>query len=431
MGGHLGVLGPWLQKGVLLPQADVKKLKAAMGRPSKTCLTLVAGSIERSPLYAHLMEDFLMRAPAVLEKGPLVRKHLEFLSLMQLEMKTVPGLINICNDLPSLMASLKEGTCSELLWEFRKALDHMMTFCKEKVDMDPDEAQQVAKLMTDACMTYPQDVELQGFVCTAGIWVQNSCQRKAVCESMQSIGEVDAMATDKPDLYLEAVNALHAKLSATTINESLIEPKQVEMMTRLAGTMWQLIASGWESEKPIPAKYEQVGQCANFLAGYTQLAELKLTSQVVMDSFCVGQAYTDLQQMNGANENHSMMLQKTLSLQRKLNRVQKDLTGMSDFDVSVKYEVLKLAENFQNAADAFLSQCRDDLMKAAQSEVEQSLAALAEVALGAPGGRPWLQGFAGSTFPELLEHARGTVLKVGGQGLAKLQSQLQEASLMT
>ena len=67
-------------------------------------------------------------------------------------------------------------------------------------------------------------------------------------------------------------------------------------------------------------------------------------------------------------------------------------------------------------------------MLAVQKDVERSLGALADVAKGCTGGKDWLEDFAGTTFPELLDHARGNILKVGGQPLAKLQGELQEAS---
>ena len=325
----------------------MKKLEAAMGRPSKTCLTMVAGSIERSPLLSHLMEDFLMRAPAVLEKGPLVRKHLKFLKDMTLDLKALPGLLTICHDLPSLMAALKEGTCSELQKAFRDKLTDIMGFAMTESDLDPEEAKQIAKLMTDACMTYPQDGDLQAYVCAAGSWVQTSCQKKAVKDVMQSIAEVDAMSPEQQEKYLAAVTALSAKLSATTINEKLIEPVQVDMMTRLATNLWQLIAISWEKDNPIPVKLEFVGQCASVLAGYTQDAELKLAAEVVLACFSVTHAFTDLQRMNDANENHNVLMQKTLSLQRKLNRLQKSLEGTTEKELAAKFGVLKLVDDFQ------------------------------------------------------------------------------------
>eukprot|EP00971_Amphidinium_carterae_P294234 5842157-Amphidinium_carterae.3 len=173
----------------------------------------------------------------------------------------------------------------------------------------------------------------------------------------------------------------------------------------------QAMEDSVELSKALGAKVSQgvLEKCALLLAktmdGVKCVATLKSLQQLGPDkSECFAERKDDL-----------------IASQRTLQHLQTAITQASSLSqAEAKGKIHRVATDMKESIQAH-KQC---LAKDSAVVVNQALDALKPLAAGGLAGTSWLQGFKGTSFAELLEHADATILKSGVGDLVPKQKAL-------
>jgi hypothetical protein len=137
-------------------QADVMRVKGAMGKTNKSVVTQVAAAVESNQWYSMRLQDYLDHLPAMLEKGHLVAKFTSSLAAMHMPSECISVLHDMVKEVAVLSQSLRAGSTSDLqdqlLDKLRKLWSEIAdSACASSVKL----LQQVSSLFSDASLVSP------------------------------------------------------------------------------------------------------------------------------------------------------------------------------------------------------------------------------------------------------------------------------------
>ncbi len=151
-------------------QADVLRVKGAMGKTNKSVLTQVAAAVESSQWYSMRLQDYLDHLPAMLEKGHLVAKFSSRLDAMHMPSECISELHDMVKEVAVLSQCLRAGSTSDLQDQLLNKLRKLWSQIEDSPgsSVNPKVLQQVSSLFSDASLVFPMDSSIAAITLACG-----------------------------------------------------------------------------------------------------------------------------------------------------------------------------------------------------------------------------------------------------------------------
>eukprot|EP00971_Amphidinium_carterae_P019163 377108-Amphidinium_carterae.1 len=94
-------------------EADVQRMHKAGLKANSTCPSVIAVAVKKGPLVG-VLEEFLTKSASILQKGPLLQKHMAAMESLPIQVASVKVVMEVANDLLGLKQCLMSNAADAL-----------------------------------------------------------------------------------------------------------------------------------------------------------------------------------------------------------------------------------------------------------------------------------------------------------------------------
>ena len=404
-------------------QAEVRRLKAASTKAQRSILTQVAIAVEACPWWASLLSDFLAKAPLMLEKGPSVRKFHQRLNDTALTGENCGEIVDMMRQLPVLVKMLRPGCLDDVLALLKTRLQELGKIILEE-KLASKHVPAVLQVMSEACTVFPAEPLMQLYHENAATLSQAASKKALVAETCEAMTRFCAADTEDIDSWCLAMLYLHDCLHRQQLDNERLVAEASDLMARVIDNILGCLASWWPKAADLMDHYQCAGGCAWEVAKLTQDDEVVAGMSYLCSGIQLLELHEKLRaQLKAAPSLHSLQL--IVDLQRKVEALQEP-DGMSER--LAKHELLPLVKTLREHAALDVKHAADGLSKSLHDGLAVAAQKLDETCQAGWPGSSWVEQFQGSTFEELDEFSKLTLLKVRPASLVEAYTALEEAS---
>eukprot|EP00971_Amphidinium_carterae_P352135 6492445-Amphidinium_carterae.6 len=408
---------------VLSLEEHVHRLKNTMGRTAKGILTQVASSVEASPWYSKLLEEYIQTCPAALERGPLVMGYIQQLQDMTMETMKITGfdiLVEIAKAVPDMQLLLRRGSVDELKSLFRVKLSILGTYLEEKeqVVLQKANLDKINVILTEALALYPVDAKLNDWSCLASDLLQESGQKEVIHSVLSSLHKLKMKESEEVSQkdFEHNISEVLAEISHSTLTlDMLCEEEKAAMEDIFFGIFHDL--NKFLDVSKLGGLANNTTTILGKISGWLNKNPLQCAVLALEDGIAASNAYTSLQEVKAEdNAKPSSILSQAVLLHRRVMRWRGAFEQLHGTQVPAA--LTKLQVHVDKASEA-LKQTSDQLVEKKTVELKQELNKLVDLACGKQGGLDWVAGFQGESFNQLLLHAQDSLCKLDGDSLVR------------
>ena len=233
------------------PQADVRRLKSATVKSQRTIITQIAASVEANPSWAELLSQFLASAPAMLEKGPVVKKYVQQLKKMKLGPEVVKDLWEMIQQVLSLQMQLRKGSCDEWVQLMLKALEQLwpQEGGSTNHDWSTDQLQEVLKLYEEAVNVFPDCATLQSSLHDIRNHIQDKAQTKMRDEVLEAMTVVCNDEVQDLEQFMSRLAHLKAQLHTNKLDLKALPEAKHQLLQETLQKLLEFVAAIWGDAK--------------------------------------------------------------------------------------------------------------------------------------------------------------------------------------
>ena len=400
----------------------MQRFKSSGAGTKKTLLSMLAAQVESQAWYATRMTEYLDKAPALLEKGPVVMKHAECLASMTINFESVPALLTICKQILPLKAVLRAGSCDALIDALQKAISSVQALCKEHGrTVGKERVEQLSQLFAEASNLYPLDASLHETATHIGELMQLCGQREIVFDLKAQFEKLLEVPVDNPAMIQEGLQDLDPKIQGVTVDQSLLQDECGEVMNSIYKFLLQILDAYCTAGEGVTSIVVSAAEALLVLAGWRAIPQdVKLAKKLRAD-VAVAEALSELAT---CSEDDEGLIQKAQALQRRLGS-SKTLGDLSAWNVQLQC-FKPLVAGLSQAEAALAKTCGRSIERNKQKVINLKQE-LSDHAGGLVGGQDWLADYQGNDWASLLEHASLTLLTQDAPHVLDVHKKLQQA----
>eukprot|EP00971_Amphidinium_carterae_P120896 2394970-Amphidinium_carterae.4 len=384
-----------------------------MGKSGRSTLVTVAVAIESNPWMVARLTEYVSKSPAMLKSGKEIEKALQMLQSLPQDVSACDTLNELVLSLPTWQSSLRAGACDELLGVLRVKLQSMCLHIKGVKETAM--LQKLSQVLHHASLLWPLDTDLQGYVQEVGQVMQaaskgdmlTELQKKCQAFIDADVKDLQAMSTTVHELV-----TMLASLGTGIADESALNKSHTSAMD---GACKQIMTLALHHDPMHEGAWKQILQATEMgfkLAQFNTSTRAKTEEDLTFVSCTLSlvAAMKNLDEAQTATD--ADMLMYTLALQRARDKIMqtKKSERLASHPCFEKFSVIE-----QKCADQ-LSKVKLKQIKGSKASLQQQIDIVSAMAGGTKsGGGHWLDGFAGSTFQSLVEHASQSLLTIDQQ----------------
>eukprot|EP00971_Amphidinium_carterae_P036795 723405-Amphidinium_carterae.5 len=308
---------------LLLPEEHVHRMKNSMGRTSKGVLNQVASSVEATPWYSKLLDEYIQTSAATLERAPLMQSYLQ--QLNDLTMATLSSgfdiLVDISKAIPDMQLMLRNGSVDELKGLFRLKLDILGSYLEEKgkrvekVNLD-----KIHVILTEALIVYPVDGKLNEWSCVASDLLQESGQQEVIHSVLTSLNKLkEAELMEKPDFEVK-VNEVLAEISPSNLTLDMLCEEEKVALENMFLVIFGALDKFIDVEK-LGAMENNTNTILAKVSAWLNKSHLQCEVLALEEGIAAINAYKALQEVKAEdNPQHTSLLNQSVLLHRRVMR---------------------------------------------------------------------------------------------------------------
>jgi hypothetical protein len=412
-------------------QADVLRVKGAMGKTNKSVMTQVAAAVESSEWYSMRLQDYLDHLPAMLEKGHMVAKFSSRLGAMHMPSECISELHDMVKEVAVLSQCLRVGSTTDLQDELLDKLRKLWSQIEDSPgsSVSPKVLQQISGLFSDASLVFPMDSSMAAMTLACGEMLQ-SCSLVmdllAFNSACDLVLEVLIEVPQQAAAVLLAMKCLCEHASNLRGNPSSLPTKSKTLATKALQGAIDFFA------KTIPLGQQDMEQClscADVLGNIVQEEPLTLTMNFLKQALQVKQNLDKLM-VDGKLSVDEILgneasLEKTVALQRSLMKMKGMKKGLL---LMISEPACKhIIDEIEKDSAELVQLVNARRVVEASAQLDHANTKLNDIAGGHHGGKHWLEHNTASSFAELLQHATNTLMKINGKLLVDTTAQAEKA----
>eukprot|EP00971_Amphidinium_carterae_P270733 5372681-Amphidinium_carterae.1 len=394
-------------------------------KANSTCPSVVAAAIRKGPLAA-ILEEFLAKSASILQKGPLLQKHMAALQGLSVEAASVKVVLEVANDMPGLKQCLMSNATEALETLFVQRVlelkDHSMAWSIDELSLLMQLFSAASTVVVENCITLGM-YEL-------GQRLQESEGKRIVDMLLGLAGQVvdhniETLTDDAVGGIIEKAIGFKAKLTSHSLSlEQFGNHIFVKALEKLATLVAKLFQAGDKEEK-LKTLLEVTLVLAKCLQNPDKTCELELVQKSV-ELQSSSQALA--RSTSSAIKNGTPMadlLQGCITCKRH----QQQVNMMKDKAKSATQELLQAIDQQIQDSEKIYYTAHGKVVEATEKVVSVAEQNLAAIAFGLPSGEQWLAKYTGESFTDLLNHAQQTILALGAENLVPRIAACAEATL--
>ena len=420
------VVWGWLVKrdngSFMIPEADVRRLKAASMKSQRTIINQVAAAVESSPYWSALLIEYLASAPAMLERGPQVVAFLKELSTMKVGPGDFKTLLSMLQQLPVLQMQLRKGSCDGLVEALQATLSSLWSSLHDGPGktLSSQALQELLLVYEEAVVVFPTQVSLQNDLNEVRMAIQQQAKASLVTDVLDAMKMVGTRGWDDLKTYMEDLAMLKGKLHTNKVDTKELPDGSVQVITDTLQGLKDFVCASWTPDSQCMQEVSESIAVACSLAGLlSDKASSHLTDYLSKVMQMVG-AQDDVDNADKDQE-VSGVLEKVVALQRKIMAV---VETEGKLETSKDDPCYMLAKKYKPVAEKVFARAQESLVRTSYSDLEGASKTLAvelkarEVAFAI---------FDETTWSEVLKKFESTCMNMDNKGFVAKIDTLQQA----
>eukprot|EP00971_Amphidinium_carterae_P187219 3716008-Amphidinium_carterae.1 len=375
---------------------DVAKIKASIGQARSTMLTWVATAVQASPFYSHMLDDFMAKAPAMVEYSERVLQWQQKLQAMlagSVSFDALCDLQAISEAIPTLIIALRTGSLGELVQDFRKAIEKVWALTETEVELTLEQTTALSKLLHSASTLMPTDVDLNRWLQDVGQMIHKQGEKSLASGILAQVNKVLGTPLDAVQDVVQAVCALDHKLATSFVQPALLLQSGGTSWSNLVKHLLDVLCSLDKETKS--AEIFDMAKCVKSIGSLfpdsdiNHIAIATWAGVGLMRSLELAAEGT-----SAAPPKTALMMTQTLELNRKLTKFA-EATKHTNHEL-FKHAFFNVLNDCVATAKEMVAKSEQQLSDVAKQDLQTTTGALQEVAKGGVGGASWISSYGGS-----------------------------------
>ena len=181
----------------LRTEADVVRLREAMGKPGKGIVAIIANALECNPYWRSTMVDYIEHLGGLQQYGSKVGLYIKQVQQAALDEQGLSELTIVVSELHLCKEALRSGACTALEQDCLNKVREFSALCRLDCKHDMAIISGLQKVLSEATILWPEDVQLAEALQTLGNIIQKRSFDDIVDKLEQAANDCwDAHITD-------------------------------------------------------------------------------------------------------------------------------------------------------------------------------------------------------------------------------------------
>eukprot|EP00971_Amphidinium_carterae_P167126 3311589-Amphidinium_carterae.5 len=388
----------------------------------KSMLANIGASLQASPYYERRLDEYLLQCPVMVQYGPIVKGYLTDMSEFEGNAEETQKLWEMAKQLPKMVHQLRAGSCVEVVETFKRKLAE--NFEKMAADIDTCEGTQMrtmSETLKEASIMFPMECEWQEKLDKCTSFLQKIGENEVLKNLMKLAQELVDSDVAAKDTCEKLYTKFTAELEGMSFHDQLLSTAELAVMAAVCSKVFDVMDKHWDLDKAPSAVVRSSLTCGKLLQPALSDSSLQKALLVVSEGMPLAEAlheYKDETLLHNAPNNADGLFQSLVKLQRRLTKFHDVAVDLPEDSHTFLTKLTTWADGVKNMAKE-----KQSTMLASQKQtLNNSHTKLVDIM-----GQYWMDGFSGTTWEDMTKHASETIMKVDGQQLVLLHSQLSQA----
>eukprot|EP00971_Amphidinium_carterae_P352549 6492647-Amphidinium_carterae.3 len=405
-------------------EADVNRMKHAMGRSDKSPLSFLAAAIEEETTIHGFLTEYLSKASFLIARGREVTESVQSLQNMESKPAAVVPLLNMMKNVPALQQGLRAQCTVELLRLLRLKLGSVWESVKASEHKDSHVLSNTSALIAEGILLYPFDTDLQSYSQDVGNLMREQTEGKMVETILEATGKIRGTDIEDVKSFKEAIDDFMTQVKDVGGTGNLTQEQESSFLLT-EHTFFNFIRKHYTKIHDHLALFESIAQAGQKIASLVGAKQISDVMQAFTEAITMEKLKSAHDSLGGppVADPEDKYLSSCLGLLRqkmKIESIMKELSG-NEFQLKDQFD------HSMQSVNSLIDKVKKQWTKMVKQKVSEKWESLKKVAGGKETGH-WLDGYQGANcWDTLLQHAKKVLLVGNPVALQTLHTETHEA----